>query len=75
MCAGVCWNSNSNTVDFLQTPRAQQAPQLFVLIKFHNHPHCDLSIQAGPLQILRTECIQRVSKSLFPFYIDYPSQK
>ena len=27
------------------------------------------------IKILRTECIQRVSESLFSFYIDYPSQK
>lgn len=29
----------------------------------------------GPLPVLNTECLQRVSESFFTFYINYPSQK
>jgi len=73
----LCWNSNSstssNTMDFLWTPSAQQVRRLFIWIFYQS-----LLLwfkYTGPLLILRTECVWRVSESFFSFYIDYPSQK
>ena len=72
------WNTNSstisNTLDFLWTPNAQQERQLFVWIWFINHSCCDLNIQ-DRCWFWQLNVIERVYKSLFSFYIDYPRSK
>ena len=43
-CARVCWNSNSNTLNFLWISNAQVARQQpFEFI--HNNTYCDMNIQ------------------------------